>query len=140
MIPLNNNGMPRGVMPKMQAPKADETEPNTDTKPSEEIADKPEDETLTVSTGYGDASTPQYLVNMGIRIVSHTTIKPTGETPSGVTELAPTTPEVTVNTEPNVTVDGKHEETVDKEPTKTDLETTQQYAKAGGKKKVFGVN
>ena len=47
-------------MPKMQAPKTDETEPNTDTKPSEEVADKPEDEPLTVSTGYGDASTPQY--------------------------------------------------------------------------------
>ena len=80
------------------------------------------------------------LSKQGIRIVSHTTIKPTGETPSGVTELAPTKPEVTVNTEPKVTVDDKHEETVDKEPTKTDLETTQQYAKAGGKKKVFGVN
>ena len=68
MIHLNNNGVPRGVMPKMQAPKTDETEPNTDTKPSEEVADKPEDEPLTVSTGYGDASTPQYLVNRGLEL------------------------------------------------------------------------
>ncbi len=74
MINFNNNGVQNRMMVRIQPAEVKEPEPEVDTKPAETTGaeENKETEQPKAAANYGDASTPQYLANMGIRVVSHT--------------------------------------------------------------------
>ena len=97
MINFNKNGIQPRMMVKIQPAEVKEPEPEVDSKPAEttEAEENKSTENPKVAANYGDASTPQYLANMGIKVISHTPTAKTEETPK--TEEAPKT-EKTPNT------------------------------------------
>ena len=93
MINFNKSGIQPRMMVKIQPAEVKEPEPEVDSKPAEttEAEENKSTENPKVAANYGDASTPQYLANMGIKVISHTPTAKPEETPN--TEEAPNTEE-----------------------------------------------
>lgn len=94
MINFNKSGIQPRMMVKIQPAEVKEPEPEVDSKPAEttEAEENKSTENPKVAANYGDASTPQYLANMGIKVISHTPTAKTEETPK--TEEAPKTEKI----------------------------------------------
>ena len=131
MINFNNNGVQNKMMVRIQPADVKEPEPEIDTKPAETTKAEENKETKEpkTATNYGDASTPQYLANMGIKIVSH---KPATQ----AVEETPTTEEVKQPEE--VKEENKEEPKKDEAENNESENTETQYCKISFWNKVGG--